>query len=78
MKHRGWQYAGFTLLEVVVASAVMSVGTLAVFTLYLQLQAQPAQLNARYQDLQAAQESRPDPLFAKRWSALGCEAQRQR
>lgn len=64
---------GFTLLEVVVASAVMGVGTLAVFTLYLQLQGQPRALEASYQGLQLDLEKRPPPMLEERWSALTCE-----
>ncbi|MGX5913401.1 PulJ/GspJ family protein [Aliidiomarina sp. Khilg15.8] len=73
MKICRWKGAGFTLLEVVIASALMGVGTLAVFTLYLHLQAQPAELAGRYERLQKAQQDRPEPLFVERWSALSCE-----
>lgn len=64
---------GFTLLEVVVASAVMGVGTLAVFTLYLQLQGQPQALDDRYQNLQLDLDKRPQPVLDERWDGLSCE-----
>lgn len=64
---------GFTLLEVIVASGVMGVGSLAVFTLYLQLQGQPQALEDRYQSLQLDLEKRPQPLLDERWSGLICE-----
>jgi prepilin-type N-terminal cleavage/methylation domain-containing protein len=73
MKYPRCRARGFTLLEVVVASGIMGVGTLAVFTFYLQLQAQPAVITERYEALQEAQAKRPQPLYIERWSGLSCE-----
>lgn len=64
---------GFSLLELSIASAILSVGTLAVFTLYLHWRAAPDLQDARYQDLITTMLERPQPLHVRRFSHLKCE-----
>lgn len=69
---RTWQ-RGFTLIELSVASVVLSVGTLAVFTLILHWHGSLHQLDVATANLQKTMLERPQPTIERRFSFLTCE-----
>lgn len=71
-----YQAPGFSLLELTIASAILSVGTLAVFTLFLHWRAAPDQLDARYEALIAAMLDRPQPMYVRHFTPLACEREK--
>ncbi|MCL5050866.1 MAG: type II secretion system GspH family protein [Firmicutes bacterium] len=64
---------GFSLLELSAATLVMSVGSLAVFTLFLQWHAALIAAENYQHILQEAQHARPEPKYQRRFQHLPCE-----
>lgn len=67
---------GFSLLELSIASAILSVGTLAVFTLFLHWRAAPELQDARYLALQQTMLERPQPIYSRLFETLQCEQEK--
>lgn len=67
--------SGMSLLELLIASLIMGVGSLAVFTLYLHLQLGLPTLEMRYQAFQEQQTDYLEPFINTRWQPLSCEFQ---
>lgn len=66
-------YAGFSLIELSIASFILGVGSLAVMHLTLHWHASLEQLTARMQELDHQVELRPEPSIARRYEFLICE-----
>ncbi|MBA3988856.1 MAG: hypothetical protein C0463_06970 [Idiomarina sp.] len=64
---------GFSLLELSAATLVMSVGSLAVFTLFLQWHEAIVAADTQQQALQEAQHFLPEPKYQRRFEHLFCE-----
>ncbi|MCC5880402.1 MAG: prepilin-type N-terminal cleavage/methylation domain-containing protein [Idiomarina sp.] len=71
------QVQGFSLLELSIASAILSVGTLAVFTLTLYWLEAPERQKARYEALVQAVLERPQPMYIRRFATLECEREKE-
>lgn len=67
---------GFSLLELSIASGILSVGTLAVFTLFLHWRSAPDAQEARYFALQQAMLERPQPIYSRHFETLKCEQEK--
>lgn len=67
---------GFSLLELSAATLVMSVGSLAVFTLFLQWHASLIASDDYQETLQEAQHARPEPKYQRRFEHLPCEQEK--
>lgn len=68
--------AGTSLLELTVASALIGVGTLAVFTLFLHWHPYLDTLDEGYEILNDQQIKRPRPHFERRLAVLACEIEK--
>lgn len=64
---------GFTLIELSIASVVLGVGTLAVFTLILHWHSSLRDLEVAFEQLQQDMIDRPQPTIERRFSFLACE-----
>lgn len=64
---------GFSLLELLLASAIISVGTLAVFTLYTHWYGAIDAQEERYQALQTKMLARPGPKYGRQFEVFKCE-----
>lgn len=65
---------GFSLIELVVATFIVGVGTLAVVTMVVYWHSSLEHLTQRMDALDALHESRPQPVIARRYEVLSCEA----
>lgn len=68
-------HVGFSLLELTLASAILSVGTLAVFTLFTHWHGAVDAQEARYLALQKTMLERPQPMYARQFETLKCEGE---
>ncbi|RUO30249.1 type IV pilus modification PilV family protein [Aliidiomarina soli] len=64
---------GTSLIEVLIASSIAGVGTLAVFTLFLHWYPQLDDLTDRYQTLNQRQLDQPLPYYTRRVELFQCE-----
>lgn len=64
---------GFSLLELALASAILSVGTLAVFTLFLHWRGAIDTQETRYQALQQTVLERPNSMYVRHFEVFSCE-----
>lgn len=64
---------GTSLIEVLIASSIAGVGTLAVFTLFLHWYPQLDDLTERYQTLNQHQLEQPVPYYTRRVELFHCE-----
>ena len=65
--------AGFSLVEVSVASLIVSVGSLAVLQMSRHWYANAEHLTTRMEALDRAVELRPEPSIPRRYEFLSCE-----
>lgn len=68
---------GFSLLELSIASGILSVGTLAVLTLFLHWRALPDAQDIRYQALQQTMLDRPAPYYSRQFELFECEREKE-
>lgn len=66
-------YNGFSLLELALASAILSVGTLAVFTLFVYWHGAIEAQEVRYQALQKTMLERPGSKYHRQFETFKCE-----